>query len=55
VISVGVPTPILFAFTSWRLRHLQISTTLATPPRQPGDELLVASRGVVDGRRLKGH
>jgi len=32
VISVGVPTPILFAFTSWRLRHLQISTTLATPP-----------------------
>jgi hypothetical protein len=23
--------------------------------RQPGDELLVVSRGVVDGRRLKGH
>jgi hypothetical protein len=32
VISVGVPTPILFAFTSWRLRHLQISTTPATAP-----------------------
>jgi hypothetical protein len=32
VISVGALTPILFAFTSWRLRHLQISTTPATPP-----------------------
>ena len=32
MISVGVPTPILFAFTSWRLRHLQISTTPATAP-----------------------
>src|SRR5271169_1943603 len=41
VISVGVPTPILFAFTSWRLRHLQISTTLATPPsRLPPPSLL---------------
>jgi len=32
VISVGALTPILFAFTSWRLRHLQISTTPATAP-----------------------
>jgi enoyl-CoA hydratase/carnithine racemase len=32
VISVGAQTPILIAFTSWRLRHLQISTTPATPP-----------------------
>ena len=34
VISVGVPTPILVCFTSWRLRHLQnFRTTLsATPP-----------------------
>ena len=38
VISVGVPTPILFAFTSWRLRHLQISTTLATPPSLRGND-----------------
>ena len=35
MISVDVPTPILFAFTSWRLRYLQISTTPATPPRIP--------------------
>jgi hypothetical protein len=34
VISVDVPTPILFAFTSWRLRYLQISTTPATPPNE---------------------
>src|ERR1700684_1473294 len=45
VISVGVPTPILFAFTSWRLRHLQISTTLATPPSpfRPLDSFATAS------------
>jgi hypothetical protein len=32
VISVGALTPILFAFTSWRLRHPQIPTTAATAP-----------------------
>jgi hypothetical protein len=33
VISVGALTPIQFEQTNWRLRHLQIPTTPATPPR----------------------
>jgi hypothetical protein len=44
VISVDVPTPILFAFTSWRLRYLQISTTPATPP----DEMALLIEMIVD-------
>ena len=34
VISISALTPILFAFTNRRLRHLQIPTTPATAPRR---------------------
>jgi hypothetical protein len=33
VISIGALTPILFVFTSRRLRHLQIPTTSETAPQ----------------------